>query len=47
MGQLLYYEGFLDAAVVGEASVTKIAQFESKISDERRALLNFSVRPID
>ncbi len=39
-GQLLYYEGFLTAAVAGEAPIAKIACFESKISEEHRKWLN-------
>jgi hypothetical protein len=40
IGQLLYYEGFLTAAVAGEAPIRKIACFEGKISDPHRAWLN-------
>jgi hypothetical protein len=39
-GQLLYYEGFLTAAVAGEAPIAKIACFESGISEEHRKWLN-------
>lgn len=39
-GQLLYYEGFLTAAVAGEAPISKIACFEANISDSHRAWLN-------
>ena len=39
-GQLLYYEGFLTAAVAGEAPIYKIACFEGRISDSHRAWLN-------
>ncbi|MCK6440265.1 MAG: hypothetical protein L6Q71_08715 [Planctomycetes bacterium] len=40
IGQLLYYEGFLTAAVAGQASICKIACFETKINDEHRKWLN-------
>ncbi len=39
-GQLLYYEGFLTAAVAGEAPIRKIACFEQSINDAHRAWLN-------
>lgn len=39
-GQLLYYEGFLTAAVAGEAQISKVACFEAKISDKHREWLN-------
>lgn len=39
-GQLLYYEGFLTAAVAGEAPICKIACFETKISESHREWLN-------
>lgn len=40
LGQLLYYEGFLTAAVAGKAPIHKIACFEKKISDSHREWLN-------
>jgi hypothetical protein len=40
LGQLLYYEGFLTAAVAGGAAILKIACFEQRISDAHRAWLN-------
>jgi hypothetical protein len=39
-GQLLYYEGFLTAAVAGEAPIRKIACFEQSISDAHQEWLN-------
>ena len=39
-GQLLYYEGFLTAAVSGDAPIFKVACFETKISDAHRDWLN-------
>jgi len=40
IGQLLYYEGFLTAAVAGEAPICKIGCFEEKISDDHSKWLN-------
>lgn len=41
-GQLLYYEPFAAAPVVGQAAIHKIACFEGPISDAHRAWLNDS-----
>ena len=40
LGQLLYYEGFLTAAVAGEATICKIACFEKPISAAHSDWLN-------
>jgi hypothetical protein len=40
IGQLLYYESFLTAAVVGEAPICKIACFEKRITDDHAKWLN-------
>ena len=39
-GQVLYYQGFLAAAVIGEATVSKIACFENKVSVQHHRWLN-------
>ena len=41
LGQLLYYEGFLTAAVAGKVIIHKLGHFESAISDSHRTWLNY------
>jgi hypothetical protein len=40
LGQILYYESFLAAAVAGEAPIVKIAFFEARISNDHQLWLN-------
>ena len=42
LGQLLYYEPFTAAPLAGQATIHKIACFETAISDAHRAWLNRS-----